>query len=99
MLALRLREEAIADLQGAASWYESQRPGLGTEFLDSASATFQRIAGRPMAYPVVHRETRRALMQRFPFAVFFRGEAEFIVVFAVMHASRHPLRWRQRRPA
>ena len=32
---VRLREEAELDLAEAATWYESQRSGLGNEFLDS----------------------------------------------------------------
>jgi plasmid stabilization system protein ParE len=93
---VRLREEADQDLAAAASWYEQQRRGLGHEFLDEALSTFSSIAERPLAYPLVHRNTRRALMLRFPFGVFFRVEDSKVVVVAVMHGSRHPRRWRGR---
>jgi plasmid stabilization system protein ParE len=71
---VRLREEADRDLALAASWYEQQREGLGHEFLDGALAAFQRIGEEPLTYPVVHRNTRRALMTRFPFGIYFRVE-------------------------
>jgi plasmid stabilization system protein ParE len=93
---VRLREEADRDLTAAASWYEQQRAGLGHEFLDEALATFKLVAEQPLRYPAVHRDTRRALMTRFPFGIYFRIEQSQIVVVAVIHGSRHPHRWQSR---
>lgn len=93
---VRLREEADADLGAAASWYEQQRIDLGHEFLDEALAVFRQIAERPLTYPLVHRNTRRALMARFPFGIYFRVERSHIVVLAVLHGSRHPRHWHRR---
>jgi plasmid stabilization system protein ParE len=95
-LIVRLRRHAEEDLAVATSWYEQQRKGLGHEFLDQGMAVFNAIAKQPLRYPVVHRSTRRALMARFPFAIYFRVEADEIVVVAFMHGSRHPLRWQSR---
>ena len=94
--SVRLRDEADRDLSAAAAWYEQQREGLGHEFLDEALSTFQRIAEQPSSYPVVHRQTRRALMMRFPFGIYFRMEPAHIVVVAIVHGSRHPHRWQGR---
>lgn len=93
---VRLREEADHDLAAAASWYEQQRAGLGQEFLDDALDAFQRIAEQPLMYPVLRRGTRRALIARFPFGVYFRVQGSCIVVLAVLHGSRHPQRWQSR---
>jgi plasmid stabilization system protein ParE len=93
---VRLREEADWDLTAAASWYEQQRKGLGHEFLDEALSAFQLVAKQPLSYPVVHRDTRRALMTRFPFGIYFRVEQSQIIVVAVLHGSRHPRRWQSR---
>jgi len=65
---LRLRDEAERDITLAASWYEEQREGLGQEFLDELLATLQNIAEHPRAYPVLHRDVRRALLCRVPCA-------------------------------
>lgn len=94
--AVRLREEAEHDLAAAASWYEQQRGGLGREFLNEALCALRLIAEQPLTYPAVHRETRRALMTRFPFGIYFRVEQAQVVVVAVMHGSRHPGRWQKR---
>lgn len=93
---VRLREEADQDLSDAASWYEQQRLGLGHEFLDDAQSAFKRIAADPMSFPVLHRNMRRALMNRFPFGIYFVIEQSTIVVLAAIHGSRHPRRWKMR---
>lgn len=95
-LPVRVRREAVQDIEDAAVWYEEQSGGLGREFLDEVRRSLQRVAEQPELYPSVHRNTRRALTHRFPFGVFFRVEAGSIVVIAVMHGSRDPQRWKQR---
>ena len=95
-LPVRVRSEAAQDLEDAAIWYEEQSSGLGQEFLDEVRRSLRRVAEQPHLYPSVHRATRRVLIHRFPFGVFYRNEAGSIVVVAVMHGSRDPQRWKQR---
>ena len=95
-LEVRLRPEAEQDLADAAAWYEEQRQGLGHDFLDEVLTMLASIAETPLMYPNVHRNTRRAVVQRFPFGVYFRVEDTAIVVVAVMHGSRNPRRWKNR---
>ena len=94
-LPVHIRPEAEADLEDAAAWYERQREGLGQDFLDESQRTFDHISENPRLYPMLHRETRRAVVRRFPFGVFYKVEEASIVVVAVMHASRHPKQWKQ----
>ena len=91
-----LRPEAEEDLEDAATWYESQREGLGQDFLDEALSAFDTISEHPHMYPIVHSCTHRAVIHRFPFGIFYRVEKDLLVVVAVMHGSRHPRRWKQR---
>ena len=90
---VRLREEADRDLTEAALWYELHGTGLGYQFLDVVLRALVSIAEHPFIYPLVWRETRRALMNRFPFGIYFRMCGDMIVVVAVMHGSRHPRNW------
>jgi plasmid stabilization system protein ParE len=95
-LEVRLRPEAEQDLADAAAWYEEQRQGLGHEFLDEVLTMLSSIAETSLMYPNVHRNTRRAIIHRFPFSVYFRAENTTIVVVAIMHGSRNPRRWKSR---
>ena len=92
-----VRPAAAADIDEAFLWYEGQRPGLGHEFLAAAQTLVDAIADHPLRYPVIRRNTRRALLRRFPYAIYFRNYDEVIVVVACMHGRRNPRRWQARR--
>lgn len=95
-MRVHLRPEAETDVEEAAIWYEKQREGLGGEFLDEVLIACKRISENPNICPVVHKRTRRAIINRFPFGIYFRIEENSIVVVAVIHGSRHPKQWKQR---
>jgi toxin ParE1/3/4 len=96
MLPLIVREEAEADLADARKWYEQQRAGLGDEFILCVDAAFERIRRMPEVHPILYKDARRALVRRFPYGVFYRVEADYISVLAVMHNRRDPRRWQSR---
>lgn len=92
-----VRPAAAADIEDAYQWYESQRPGLGEEFLAALSLTRDRVLEHPEAFPVLHRDTRRVLIpRRFPYGLFYRIYGDTIIVVACMHAKRDPRRWQRR---
>ncbi len=95
-LKVHLRPEAEADIEDVAIWYDGQRKGLGQEFLDDVLVALDTISENPNIYPVVCRQTRRAIVRRFPFGIFYRVDEGAVVVLAVMHGSRHPRRWKKR---
>lgn len=74
----------------AFAWYEEQRIGLGGEFRDALDGTVARIARHPLVYAAGDRGLRRALVSRFPYAVYFRIYPDAIVIVGVMHGRRHP---------
>jgi toxin ParE1/3/4 len=85
-----LREEARNDVLQAFEWYEEHRARLGAEFLDALDATIVRIVRHPLAFAPGERGLRRALVSRFPYAIYFRIYPEAVVVVGVLHAKRHP---------
>jgi plasmid stabilization system protein ParE len=91
-----IRPAAAADIEEAFDWYEGQRSGLGLEFRAELEAAIGRLATNPQLYQVIHRETRRALLRRFPYGVFYRVYPQAIIVVAVMHGRRTPTRWQSR---
>jgi plasmid stabilization system protein ParE len=93
---LVVRAAAEADILEAALWYEQRSPGLGAEFLRAVDVTLAEVARLPERFPAVHREARRALLRRFPYAVFFVTSSELVSVVACMHARRDPRRWQER---
>ena len=97
MTRVAVRPAAAADIEDAYHWYESRQQGLGEEFLTALSSTHDRIVESPEAFPILHRNTRRALIpRRFPFGLFYRLDGETIIIVACMHARRDPRRWQRR---
>jgi len=96
---LVVREAAEADIAEAARWYEQRSPGLGSEFLRAVDVTLAEVARMPERYPLVRGRARRALLRRFPYAVFFVASPDLVSVFACLHARRDPRHWRERSEA
>ena len=91
-----VRPLAEADLEDAGRWYEDERAGLAGRFLSDVDRTFARIRERPLQFPAVSGDVRRALLHTFPFAVYFRLLDEIVIVLAVLHLRRNPKAWRGR---
>ena len=91
------RPQAQAEIEAAREWYERESLGLGSRFVSAVDDALGRLVDRPLAFPCVRRDVRRALLRRFPYAVFFRVRESEIVVVAVIHGRRHARRWRTRR--
>ena len=97
MIEYRLVSEPSVDLdvEAACEWYENERAGLGIEFLDELRATYNRIADGPLKYQELRGGIHRALLRRFPYAVYFAIDGDIVVVVAVLHASRDPAEWQR----
>ena len=96
MKPILVRPAAAADIEDTFLWYQTQRLGLGDEFREALRLTLNQVAENPQGYPVIHRGTRRALLKRFPYGVFYREFPQVIVVVACMHGRRDPKRWQSR---
>ncbi len=46
----------------------------------------------------IYDEHRRALVRRFPYAVFYEYAEETVTVYCIFHTSRDPDKWRSRLP-
>jgi toxin ParE1/3/4 len=95
-LSVTFRRAARAEFIEAAAWYETQRPGLGVEFIAEIERCVDAAAERPTTYPAIDEDVRRVVANRFPFSVYFRAEERRIVVLAVFHGRRDPAIWQHR---
>lgn len=93
---LVLAPETEPDIAEAYVWYEDRRTGLGEEFLSSVDACMEGVRRHPEMHPIVHDAYRRALIRRFPYGIFYECAEETVTVYAVLHTSRDPEKWRQR---
>ncbi len=94
--ALAFTARARTDISNAFKWYETQRIGLGDEFLDALDRTFELVQFMPEAGPDVHRGLRRLLMTKFPYAIYYRKLDGRVEIRGCLGQVRNPRRWRRR---
>ena len=87
---------ARAEVIGAQDWYEGEAAGLGRNFREAIDALTERLSSNPTQFPIIFKNVRRALVRRFPYALFFVIAGDTLVVLACFHGSRDPLQWQRR---
>jgi len=92
-LPIIFRRQVGRDLAAGFQYYEAQAQGLGERFIGAARSAFEAIERYPQMFASVHGDVRRAIVSRFPYAVFYRIEQDRIVVLAVLHTARDPKLW------
>ncbi len=66
---------------------------MGGEFLDDFLATIDAIERDPGLYAEVDPGMHRALLRRFPYAMFYSVEPTHIQVLAIKHNHGDPEKW------
>ncbi len=91
-----IRPDAELDIQDAFEWYEAKALGLGSEFIRAVDVCLSAIGRNPLAYPIIHKQVRRALIRRFPYGIFYTVEQDTVFILACFHSKRDPKSWRDR---
>ncbi|MDP1621778.1 MAG: hypothetical protein Q8M08_05505 [Bacteroidales bacterium] len=81
---------AELDLRLGYEFYELQKPGLGNDFINEVDVVLRRIEKSPLQFSQEKSNIRKALVNRFPFGIYFYLTEDIINVFAVFHFSRSP---------
>lgn len=89
-MRVRLTPDAEFELTQAYRWYASTSLRAAEAFVDEFADLIAHLEERPLSFPTVEGEARRAGFKRFPYGLFFQVSAEEVRVFACFHASRDP---------
>lgn len=91
-------EAALAEHLEHVSYYEGQRPELGTRYLNAFEAVMTKVCENPDRFPVeAAHSIRRVRIPRFPFNVLYRVAGTEVEVLAIAHHKRRPAYWTGRR--
>ena len=101
MLRVRILEEAANEAIAAASWYDTERPGLRLEFeqsLDAALDLHEEDMAPLVPVPGAPGEfgAKRLLLRRFPYVIVVHESEDGYLVVAVAHQHRRPGYWKDR---
>ena len=90
ILPARFHPEAEAEFAGAMTWYAEASVDLAADFARAVDEGIAAVQQHPNRYPVIHNETRRYLVRRFPYGIFYEVRPQEIKVLAVYHLHRDP---------
>jgi plasmid stabilization system protein ParE len=85
MISVVVTPRAKQDARTARRWYERQRSGLGSQFVDALTEAIAALQRSPAMYARVHGEFRRMRVRKFPYGVFYRVEGERVIVHRILH--------------
>lgn len=83
------RLELIAEI----IYYDKARVGLGRQFAAVIEAATARALAFPRSGSPSRANTRRLIVNGFPFTIVYREEPSGIVIFAVAPQSKQPYYW------
>lgn len=87
---------AEKELNQAVDYYNDCQPMLGWDFAQEVYSTIQNILAYPKAWTQLSKNTRRCLVNRFPFGVIYQIKENDIFIIAVMQLNRKPGYWQNR---
>lgn len=87
---------AELELEEAKDWYNLQQDDLGERFVKEIDKTIIRINENPFQFPKEMKKIRKAIVNDFPYSIFFYMTDNLINVFAIFHSSRNPMIWKKR---
>jgi len=88
--------QADAEFDQAVQYYEDSQSNLGIEFAEEVYAAIVRICEYPDAWSVMSKNTRRCLVNRFPYGVIFQVKSGVLRIIAVANLHRRPGYWKNR---
>ena len=91
--SLRVNSQAQNEINKAFDWYFERSPQSAEAFLDEIGDSLKRIVAGPHRFPISTKNTRRLVLAKFPYTVFFQEKDATILVVAVAHAKRRPGYW------
>lgn len=96
MTSMRLLPEAEEELRDAARFYEAEQQGLGRALIQEVRRACKFIAEHPLAARIGRGEVRVRTIARFPYRIYYRTQADAVLIIAIGHRRRRPGFWRSR---
>jgi plasmid stabilization system protein ParE len=93
---VNFHEAASAEFEAAFDWYYLRSEFVASKFVEEVSHAIAMISDGPKRWRKSTRDTRRFVLERFPFAIYFRELPSGVQVLAVAHGHRKPGYWKNR---
>ncbi len=89
-MKIHILDQAEDDLVDGYNFYENQEQGVGAYFLDSLYSDIESLILYAGIHRLRHKDYRRMLSKRFPFAIYYTISGDAIKVHAVIDCRKDP---------
>lgn len=89
--------EALTEYADTVKYYQKQIIDLAQAFVDSIEDAVYQIREYPTRYLTIDEDVRHCMTRKFPYAILYTLEQEYILILAVTHCSREPEYWESRK--
>lgn len=87
---IEIRPLAAMEIVEAYDWYELQREGLGSEFLEEINNFHDSLLRNPLSYSFYDEPVRQGKVNRFPYTVVYEVLDTAIIIYSVFMTSQDP---------
>jgi hypothetical protein len=95
-MTVEFLEPAHTEYQEAIDFYNLQSDGLGIKFASEIDKTISIIKNYPNSYSGYTENTRKAIVNVFPYNIIYTIYKDYIQVIAIAHQHRKPNYWLDR---
>jgi plasmid stabilization system protein ParE len=92
--SLVVTAEAEAEIEQAEEWYLRQSERAAARFRETIDVALETISFNPEQYQIVYRDTRRVMLDDYPYALFYTVAGTQVTVISCFHMARDPKLWR-----
>jgi hypothetical protein len=89
-MKIQIVDQAEDDLVDGYNFYKDQASGLGIYFLDCIYSDVESLVLYAGIHRIVHKNYRRMLAERFPFAIYYTVSGDEIKIHAIIDCRRDP---------
>lgn len=97
MTRIEYHPSARKEIAQAQAWYAAQSPSSSARLATFIDQAIQKIATDPERFFRIDTKHQACSVEKFPYQIIFRHEADRIYIVAVAHAKRRPGYWRRRK--
>jgi len=94
--SVEFHEEAAREFLAAFDWYLERNELVAARFADRVTEAIELIAESPQRWQAYSHDTRKFVLQRFPFVLVYRELPNVIQILAIAHGHRRAGYWKKR---
>jgi len=91
-MKIKLHPKAQIDLDEALRHYSKIDTSLEKKFISHLDKSFYKILKFPNLYQYETKTTQKVLMDKFPYIIIYEQYQEIIMILAIFHTSRNPIK-------